>query len=77
MLLPSSAANPANMNSQALTIYKSLVSGVCTDCSHVNISSELSRSTKDALLNLRAVEASDTSHVGEAGFSLQDSKKKE
>ena len=60
MLLPSSAANPANMIAQALTIYKSVVNGVSTDGSHVKIS-----------------EARDTSHVGQAGFSLQDSKKKE
>ncbi|XWS50247.1 hypothetical protein CRYUN_Cryun12cG0072000 [Craigia yunnanensis] len=85
MLLPSSAANPANMIAQALTMYKSLVSGVSSDGSHVNISPELSRSTKDApcggteseILNPRAVEARDTSHVGQAGFSLQGSKKEE
>ena len=84
-MLPSSAENPANMIAQALAVYKSVVSGVSTDGSHVNISHELSRSTKDApsgeteseILNPRAVEARDTSHVGQAEFSLQDSKKKE
>ncbi|MBA0796098.1 hypothetical protein Gohar_006896, partial [Gossypium harknessii] len=85
MLLPSSAANPANMIAQALTMYKSLVSNSSTGDSHVNNSFELSRSTKHAppgetegeIPNPRAVEARDTNHVGEVGFSLQSSKKKE
>ncbi|MBA0709193.1 hypothetical protein Golax_024246 [Gossypium laxum] len=85
MLLPSSAANPANMIAQALTMYKSLVSNSSTVDSHVNNSLELSRSTKHAppgetegeIPNPRAVEARDTNHVGEVGFSLQSSKKKE
>ncbi|XP_022738551.1 stomatin-like protein 2, mitochondrial [Durio zibethinus] len=85
MLLPSSAANPANMIAQALTMYKSLVSDVSTDGSHVNPSPELSRSTMDApsaktegeIQNPRAAVARDTNHVGQAGFSLQGSKKNE
>ncbi|XVF12787.1 hypothetical protein REPUB_Repub08aG0149800 [Reevesia pubescens] len=84
MLLPSSAANPANMIAQALTMYKSLVSNASSDGSHGNFSPELSRSTKDAssgeggeIHKLRAVEARDTNHGGQAGFSLQGSKKKE
>ncbi|XP_022722617.1 stomatin-like protein 2, mitochondrial [Durio zibethinus] len=85
MLLPSSAANPANMIAQALTMYKSLVSDVSTDGSRVNISPELSGSTKNApsgeteseILNPKAKEARDSSHVGQAGYSLQASKKNE
>ncbi|XVF51122.1 hypothetical protein PTKIN_Ptkin04bG0159300 [Pterospermum kingtungense] len=85
MLLPSSAANPANMIAQALTMYKSLVSDVSTNGSQVNFSPELSKSTKDApseetegeILSPKPVGARDTNHGGQVGFSLQGSRKKE
>ncbi|XWS61446.1 hypothetical protein CRYUN_Cryun07bG0126400 [Craigia yunnanensis] len=81
MLLPSSAANPANMIAQALTMYKSLLSNVSTDGSHVNISRSTknvpSGETEGEILNPKVVESRDTSHVDQVGFSLQDSKKKE
>ncbi|EOY23741.1 hypothetical protein QUC31_008405 [Theobroma cacao] len=85
MLLPSSAANPANMIAQALTMYKSLVSNVSTDGSHVNISPELSRRIKDGpsgetegeTPNPRVVDTMATNHASHTGFSLQSSKEKE
>ncbi|KAE8683947.1 hypothetical protein F3Y22_tig00111166pilonHSYRG00395 [Hibiscus syriacus] len=86
MLLPSSTANPASMIAQALTLYKSLVKNASADGSHINVSHELPKSTKDApsaepevetLESSRSMEARDMRHDGQPGFSLQSPKKKE
>lgn len=82
MLLPSSAANPASMMSQALTIYKSLIG----DASGSNRSRAISQpgSEEDVKSNgLFGDENSSTSsttdadHYSGPGFSLQSSKKEE
>ncbi|KAK8516121.1 hypothetical protein V6N13_025645 [Hibiscus sabdariffa] len=82
MLLPTSAANPANMIAQTLTMYKSLIHNASIDGSPVSRSHELPESTKHVpgdtggeILNPRAVEERDSSHVDQPGFSLQSSKK--
>ncbi|KAB2001021.1 hypothetical protein ES319_D12G271500v1 [Gossypium barbadense] len=76
MLLPSSTANPSNMIAQALTMYKSLVKNASTDGSHAkdSPSEEPEGETRDLPTS---VEARDTSHDDQPGFSLQSSKKKE
>ncbi|KAH1075295.1 hypothetical protein J1N35_027623 [Gossypium stocksii] len=76
MLLPSSTANPSNMIAQALTMYKSLVKNAATDGSHAKDSplEEPEGETRDLPTS---VEARDTSHDDQPGFSLQSSKKKE
>ncbi|KAG8476400.1 hypothetical protein CXB51_033242 [Gossypium anomalum] len=76
MLLPSSTANPSNMIAQALTMYKSLVKNAPTDGSHAkdSPSEEPEGETRDLPIS---VEARDTSHDDQPGFSLQSSKKKE
>ncbi|MBA0689851.1 hypothetical protein Goshw_027263 [Gossypium schwendimanii] len=76
MLLPSSTANPSNMIAQALTMYKSLVKNASTDGSHAkdSPSEEPEGETQDLPTS---VEARDTSHDDQPGFSLQSSKKKE
>ncbi|KAG4171995.1 putative C16G5.07c [Gossypium arboreum] len=76
MLLPSSTANPSNMIAQALTMYKSLVKNASTDGSHAkdSPSEEPEGETRDLPTS---VEARDTSHDDQPGFSLQSSKKEE
>ncbi|XVE64519.1 hypothetical protein DITRI_Ditri07aG0106900 [Diplodiscus trichospermus] len=88
MLIPSSCDNPASMIALFLNMYKKVVSG-----SHENIFHELSksirdapsketeRSTKDAPSGETTSEIlkteADANDVGQVGFSLQGSKKKE
>ncbi|TYH97995.1 hypothetical protein ES332_A12G279000v1 [Gossypium tomentosum] len=76
MLLPSSTANPSNMIAQALTMYKSLVKNASTDGSHAkdSPSEEPEGETRDLPTS---VEARDTSHDDQPGFSLESSKKEE
>ncbi|KAB2054471.1 hypothetical protein ES319_A12G256300v1 [Gossypium barbadense] len=76
MLLPSSTANPSNMIAQALTMYRSLVKNASTDGSHAkdSPSEEPEGETRDLPTS---VEARDTSHDDQPGFSLQSSKKEE
>ncbi|TYG91627.1 hypothetical protein ES288_A12G277500v1 [Gossypium darwinii] len=76
MLLPSSTANPSNMIAQALTMYRSLVRNASTDGSHAkdSPSEEPEGETRDLPTS---VEARDTSHDDQPGFSLQSSKKEE
>ncbi|KAE8077587.1 hypothetical protein FH972_016139 [Carpinus fangiana] len=80
MLLPSSAANPASMMAQALTIYKSLIGNGTGDGSHEASSPALMLDVKgDASSGETGVEGSTTAktadkgHLGNSkpGFSLQ------
>lgn len=80
MLLPSSAANPASMMAQALTIYKSLIGNATGDGSHKASSPALmldakgnasSGETRDE--NPTTAKTADKGHLGNSkpGFSLQ------
>lgn len=80
MLLPSSAANPASMMAQALTIYKSLIGSGTGDGSHEASSPALMLDVKgDASSGETGVESpttaktADKGHLGNSkpGFSLQ------
>lgn len=82
MLLPSSAANPANMMAQALTIYKSLVGNVSSGEAR---GSGLIEGIKESDLSAEMVGESnrtvrrvvDEDQNGSPGFSLQSPKKAE
>ncbi|XP_038708277.1 stomatin-like protein 2, mitochondrial [Tripterygium wilfordii] len=76
MLLPSAAANPANMMAQALTMYKSLIGNVSEDTTAPK--NLYQGGTKDTDRTTEATEESppaptidDAGHFSEPGFSLQ------
>jgi hypothetical protein len=80
MLLPSSAANPASMMAQALTIYKSLIGKVPGDGSHEASSPALTLSVKGDASSRETgdecptfAKTDDKGHLGNSkpGFSLQ------